>query len=338
VFVRYFVSRVVASAVMAVAATVVIFVVAHVVPADPVQAQLGDRASANPEIVAAYRTKWGLDKPLYQQYLIFLKGVFHWDFGMSIATRRPVADDIKQYFPATIELATAAALMTVVIGIPFGILAAVYRDSWVDHVARIISLFGVSAPTFWLAFIVLAIFYGGLKIAPSPGRLDIGAIPPPQVTGMYTIDSILAGDWDLFWKSLSHLFLPATVLAAATIGLITRTTRASMLESLTQDYVRIARAKGLAERVVIMGHVLPNALIPVVTLGGLAYAELLSGTVMTETIFSWPGLGKYSFQSAIALDFPAILAVTFVVALIYLIINLIVDLTYAFLDPRAMQQ
>jgi peptide/nickel transport system permease protein len=338
VFIRYYTSRVVASVVMAVAATLVIFLVAHIVPADPIQAQLGDRASANPEIVAAYRAKWGLDKPLYQQYLIFLQGIIHGDFGVSIATRRQVANDIKQYLPATIELATAAALLTILIGIPFGILAAVFRDSWVDHIARIISLFGVSAPTFWLAFIVLAIFYGGLRIAPSPGRLDIGEIPPPHVTGMYTVDSLLEGDWELFQKSLAHLFLPATVLAASTIGLITRTTRASMLESLTQDYIRIARAKGLKEWVVIITHALPNALIPVVTLGGLAYAELLSGTVMTETIFSWPGLGKYSFQSALALDFPAILGVTFVVAVIYLFINLIVDLTYAFLDPRAIRQ
>lgn len=323
---------------MAVAATLVIFTIAHFVPADPVQAQLGDRASANPEIVASYRAKWGLDKPLYEQYLIFLNGLLHGDLGLSIATRRPVTEDIKQYLPATIELATTAAIMTFVVGIPFGILAAVFRDTWIDHLARITSLIGVSAPTFWLAFIVLALFYGGLQIAPSPGRLDIGEIPPPNVTGLYILDSLIARDWELLRSSVAHIILPAIVLAASTIGLITRTTRASMLESLTQDYIRIARAKGLIERVVILGHALPNALIPVVTLGGLAYAELLAGAVMTETIFSWPGLGKYSFQSALALDFPAILAVTFLVAVIYLLVNLIVDLTYAFLDPRAIRQ
>lgn len=335
---KYFISRVVASAFMAVAATLVIFTIAHFVPADPVLAQLGDRASANPEIVASYRAKWGLDKPLYEQYAIFLNGLLHGDFGVSIATRRPVTEDIKQYLPATIELATTAAILTFIIGIPLGILAAVFRDSWIDHFARIVSLLGVSAPTFWLAFIVLALFYGGLQIAPSPGRLDIGVIPPPNVTGMFIIDSLIARDWDLFRSSVAHIFLPSAVLAASTIGLITRTTRASMLESMTQDYIRIARAKGLIERKVILGHGFPNALIPVITLGGLAYAELLAGAVMTETIFSWPGLGKYSFQSALALDFPAILAVTFLVAVIYLFVNLIVDLTYAFLDPRAIRE
>ena len=323
---------------MAVAATLVIFVVAHFVPADPIQAQLGDRASANPEIVAAFRARWGLDKPLHEQYMIFFTGLLHGDLGLSIATRRPVMEDVKQYIPATIELATTAALMTALVGIPFGILAAVFRDTWLDHVARIISLIGVSAPTFWLAFIVLALFYGGLQIAPSPGRLDIGEIPPPDVSGFYTIDSVLAKDWETLRSALAHLFLPAAVLAASTIGLITRTTRASMLEALNQDYVRIARAKGLVERSVIVGHALPNALIPVITLGGLAYAELLAGTVMTETIFSWPGLGKYSFQAALALDFPAIMAVTFIVALIYLFVNLIVDMTYAVLDPRVVRR
>jgi peptide/nickel transport system permease protein len=270
--------------------------------------------------------------------MIFFTGLLHGDLGLSIATRRPVMEDVKQYIPATIELATTAALMTALVGIPFGILAAVFRDTWLDHVARIISLIGVSAPTFWLAFIVLALFYGGLQIAPSPGRLDIGEIPPPDVSGFYTIDSVLAKDWETLRSALAHLFLPAAVLAASTIGLITRTTRASMLEALNQDYVRIARAKGLVERSVIVGHALPNALIPVITLGGLAYAELLAGTVMTETIFSWPGLGKYSFQAALALDFPAIMAVTFIVALIYLFVNLIVDMTYAVLDPRVVRR
>ena len=337
-YLRYTLTRLAASALMALAATLVIFVVAHFVPANPVLAQLGDRASANPEIVASFEKRWGLDKPLWQQYLIFLDGLVHGDFGVSIATRRPVMEDIKQYLPATIELASMAALITVIVGIPLGVLAAVMRDSWLDHLARLVSLIGVSAPTFWLAFIVLAIFYGGLQIAPSPGRLDIGTNPPPHVTGMILVDSLLAHDPETFKSGLSHIFLPAAVLAASTIGLITRTTRASMLESLSQDYIRIARAKGLFERAVIVGHALPNSLIPVVTLGGLAYAELLSGTVMTETIFSWPGLGRYSFQSALALDFPAILAVTFLVALIYLGVNLIVDLTYAFLDPRAVRQ
>ena len=221
---------------------------------------------------------------------------------------------------------------------PLGVLAAVRRDSWIDHVARLLSLVGVSAPTFWLAFIMLALFYGGLRIAPGPGRLDVVFLPPPTVTGLYLIDSALAGQWDVFRNAAAHLVLPGIVLAATTLGLITRTTRAAMLDALHQDYVRVARAKGMAEWAIVLRHALPNALIPVVTLGGLAYAVLLSGTVLTETIFSWPGLGRYTFRSAVTLDFPAIMGITFIVAVVYLVINLIVDLSYALLDPRVVRE
>jgi len=334
----YIVKRLVAACLMSLAATLVIFLIAHMVPTDPIRAMLGDLAASNPDTVARFRAQWGLDRPLHEQYLVFLKGLFNGDLGVSIKTRRGVVDDILQYAPATLELATVAALMTVVIGIPFGVVAAVFRDRWVDHMARLVSLIGVAAPTFWLAFLALALFYGGLKIAPSPGRLNLTDIAPPTVTGMFTIDSIIVGDWDSFRAALAHLIMPSAVLAASTLGLITRTMRSSMLESLGQDYVRVARAKGLPERSVIMWHAVPNALIPVVTLGGLAYAELLAGTVMTETIFAWPGLGRYTYQSATALDFPAILGITLVVAVVYLIMNLIVDISYVFLDPRAIRQ
>jgi peptide/nickel transport system permease protein len=272
-----------------------------------------------------------------ERYFIFLKGLVNGDLGLSIATQRPVLDDIYQYAPATIELATAGFLLSVVIGVPLGIVAAVRRDTWVDHIARFVSLIGVSSPTFWLAFIVLAIFYGELQIAPGPGRLDPVAFAPDRITGLFLVDSILTGNWETFWDALSHLVLPSTVLAASTLGLITRTTRASMLESLQQDYVRVARAKGLKESRIVSRHVLPNALIPVVTLGGLAYANLLTGAVMTETIFSWPGLGRYTFRSAAALDFPAIMGITLVVAVTYLVINLLIDISYALLDPRVVR-
>ncbi|HVX99621.1 MAG TPA: ABC transporter permease [Pseudorhodoplanes sp.] len=334
---RYIVSRLVAAAIMAVFATLVIFLIANTVPGDPVRAQLGDMAASNPEFLAAWRAKWGLDLPLWERYLLFLKGLVHGDLGISIASQRPVLDDIVNYAPATIELATAGFLLSVVVGVPLGIVAAVRRDTWIDHVARFVSLIGVSSPTFWLAFIVLAVFYGELQIAPGPGRLDPIAFPPDRVTGLFLVDSVLAGNWESFWDALSHLVLPSTVLAASTLGLITRTTRASMLESLQQDYVRVARAKGLKERRIVTGHVLPNALIPVVTLGGLAYANLLTGAVMTETIFSWPGLGRYTFRSAAALDFPAIMGITLVVAVTYLLINLLIDISYALLDPRVVR-
>jgi peptide/nickel transport system permease protein len=334
---RYVTSRLGLAVVMAVLATLVIFLIANTVPGDPVLAQLGDVAASNKEFLAEYRAKWGLDLPLWERYFIFVKGLLHGDLGISIATQRPVLDDIAAYAPATIELASAGFLLGRAVGIPLGIVAAVRRDSWIDHTARLVSLIGVSSPTFWLAFIMLALFYGGLQIAPGPGRLDAIALPPPTVTGLFLVDSVLAGDWPTFRDALAHLMLPSIVLAATTLGLITRTTRASMLESMQQDYVRMARAKGLKERVVVMSHVLPNALIPVVTLGGLAYANLLTGAVMTETVFTWPGLGLYTFRSAAALDFPAIMGITLVVAVTYLLINLLTDVSYAMLDPRVLR-
>jgi peptide/nickel transport system permease protein len=334
---RYLAARVLGMVVMIVLATLVVFIIASLVPADPILAQLGDMQAADEALVAAYRAKWGLDLPLWEQYGIFLTKLVHGDFGISISSQRPVLADIAQYAPATIELSTIAFVLAVVVGVPLGVLAAVRRDSWIDHVARLLSLIGVSAPTFWLAFIMLALFYGGLRIAPGPGRLDVVFLPPPTVTGLYLIDSALAGQWDVFQNAAAHLVLPSIVLAATTLGLITRTTRAAMLDALNQDYVRVARAKGMAEWAIVRRHALPNALIPVVTLGGLAYAVLLSGTVLTETIFSWPGLGRYTFRSAVTLDFPAIMGITFIVAVVYLVINLIVDLSYALLDPRVVR-
>jgi peptide/nickel transport system permease protein len=334
---RYVVSRIAAAAVMALFATLVVFLIANTVPGDPILAQLGDIAASNKEFVAIWRAKYGLDLPLWERYFIFLKGILNGDLGLSIASQRPVLDDIRNYAPATIELATVAFILSIAIGVPLGIVAAVKRDTWVDHVARLVSLVGVSSPTFWLAFIMLAIFYGELQIAPGPGRLDAIAFPPAKVTGLFLLDSLFAGDWESFKDAAAHLILPSIVLAAATLGLITRTTRASMLESMQQDYVRVARAKGIREHRIVIGHILPNALIPVVTLGGLAYANLLTGAVLTETVFSWPGLGRYTFRSAVSLDFPAIMGITLIVAVVYLIINLLIDISYALLDPRVVR-
>ena len=334
---RFLIARVTTMLAMALLATLVVFLITNTVPGDPVLAQLGDQAASDPAFVAQWRHDYGLDRPLWERYFIFLKGLSQGDLGRSIHSQRPVLDDIEEYTPATLELATVAFILTLIVGIPLGILAAVRRDSWIDHLARVVSLLGVSSPTFWLAFILLAVFYGYLQIAPGPGRLDPIALPPPTVTGFYLIDSALAGDWDTFQDAAAHLVLPSIVLAAATIGLITRTTRASMLEAVRQDYVRMGRAKGLRERRVILGHVLPNALVPVVTLGGLAYANLLTGAVLTETVFAWPGLGRYTFLSAAALDFPAIMAITLIVAVTYLVVNLITDISYAMLDPRVRQ-
>ena len=335
--IAYVASRLVTACVMVVLASLVVFLIANTVPGDPVLAQLGDLAAANPATVAAFRHRWGLDLPLWQRYWVFLQGFVHGDFGESIASHRPVMDDIRAYAPATVELASVAFLLSLLVGLPLGIVAAVRRDSWIDNAARLISLVGVSAPTFWLAFVMMAVFYGALDWAPGPGRLDVSAFPPAVITGLLLLDTAWAGDWNTFRDAAAHLVLPSIVLASSTLGLITRTTRAAMLEALSQDYVRVARAKGLLARVVVTGHALPNAMLPVVTLGGLAYANLLAGAVMTETVFSWPGLGRYTFRSAVAIDFPAILAITVIVATLFVAVNFLVDMSYALLDPRTVK-
>ena len=336
--IRYVVSRLLTAVVMVLLATLVVFLIANTVPGDPAMAALGDMQASDPVQVREFRARYGLDLPLWEQYWRFLQRLSQGDLGISIASRRPVLADIVDYAPATLELATIAFALSVVVGLPLGVLAAVRRDSWVDHVARFVSLIGVSAPTFWLAFIMLAVFYGQLNWAPGPGRLDPVAFPPERITGLLLIDAAWIGDWEIFHDALAHLVLPSIVLAASTLGLITRTTRAAMLEALNQDYVRVARAKGLLARVVVTGHALPNAMLPVVTLGGLAYANLLAGAVMTETVFSWPGLGRYTFRSAVAVDFPAIMAITAIVAAIFVMVNFFVDLSYALLDPRVVKK
>jgi peptide/nickel transport system permease protein len=320
--------------VAAIGVTLISFVISHAVPSDPVVANLGQQASQRPEIVAAYRARWGLDQPLYMQYLSFLGNLAHGELGTSLNTRRPISQDVRQFLPATLELSTVAILFALVLGLPLGILSAIYRDGPLDHLARLVSLVGVSIPIFWLAAVSLVIFYAALQIAVGPGRLGPQIQPPPAVTGLYTVDSLLAGDLVTFRSAVEHLMLPGLVLGSSVMGLITRVTRSSLLEVLGQDYVRTARAKGLIEHTVVLRHALRNALIPTVTVLGLAYGSLLSGAVMTETIFAWPGLGRYAYQSAVSNDFPSIMGVTFVIALMYIFVNLVVDLLYAVLDPQ----
>ncbi len=331
---RYIARRVVLMAVAALGVTLISFLVAHTVPADPIVSNLGQIASQRPEIVQAFREKWGLDKPLHVQYIAFVGNLTRGELGTSINTRRAVTKDLALFFPATIELATAAVLFALVLGIPLGIFAAVRRDGPVDHLARGVSLVGVSIPIFWLATVSLVLFYATLHWTVGPGRLGPQIERPAVVTGLYTIDSLLAGDFETFRDAASHLILPGLVLASSIMGLVTRVTRSSMLEVLSQDYTRTARAKGLSAGRVIARHALRNALIPTVTILGLAYGGLLSGAVMTETIFAWPGLGRYAFQSVRTNDFPAIMAVTFVIGLMYVLVNLVVDLLYGWLDPR----
>jgi peptide/nickel transport system permease protein len=314
--------------------TLMTFVLSHAVPADPIAANLGEQAAANPEIVAAFRHQWGLDRPLYEQYGIYLWHLAHGDFGTSISTRQPVGLDLRQRLPATIELAFAAMAISVAIGIPLGILSAVRRERATDQLTRVGSLVGVSVPIFWLGLVAIFVFYNRLGWAPAPGRLSATIQRPPFVTGFVVLDALLAGRTDAALDALRHLVLPAVVLSSYSVSVITRMTRGSMLEILGEDYVRTARAKGLHERAVVLRHAARNSLIPVVTIIGLSFGGLLSGAVITETVFSWPGLGLYAFSSATSLDFPAIMGVGVVVATVYLLVNLIVDVAYALLDPR----
>jgi peptide/nickel transport system permease protein len=318
--------------------SLVSFIIANLIPSDPTAANLGERAAADPEIVAAFRAKWGLDDPLHVQYVKYVSNLVRGDLGTSIRTRRPVADDLAKYLPATIELATAGILVALIAGIVFGIISAIWRNHVIDFIVRILSLIGVSAPVFWLALIALLIFYLRLRILPGPGRLDAIISAPPTTTGIYIIDSIIAGRWDLLGNTLSHLILPALVLGAYSAGLITRVTRSAMLEVLAKEYMTTARSKGLSERMVILRHGLRNALIPVVTIIGLSYGNLLSGAVLTETIFAWGGIGRYAYDAARSLDFPAIMGVSMLVALIFIATNLLVDVMYYILDPRIRTQ
>lgn len=314
--------------------TLLSFVLSQAIPADPVTANLGEQAAADPQIVAAFRHEWGLDRPLPAQYGIYLWNLLQGNLGVSISTRQPVLLDLQQRFPATIELAVVAMALSVLVGVPLGILSAVRRDSLLDQLTRVASLVGVSMPVFWLGLVALLVFYARLGWAPAPGRLSATMSPPPLVTGFLLLDAVLVGRLDAALDSLHHLVLPAVVLSTYNLGVLARLTRGSTLDVLGEDYVRTARAKGLDERAVTLRHAARNALVPVVTVIGLSFGRLLSGAVIIESVFAWPGLGLYAFRSATSLDFPAIMGVGMVVATVYVLANLLVDVAYAFIDPR----
>lgn len=308
------------------------FIIAHIIPADPLGAFLG--AQVPPEVVERTRERLGLNKPLYEQYILYLKRILSGDLGTSIATRLPVSQDLKEKFPATIELSTTAMVISIVLGIPLGIISAVKKDKLPDHGSRLFSMIGLSMPAFWLGLILLLIFYSKLDLLPGGGQLDVLLKRPPRKTGFLAIDALLDHNYVVFLNYLKHLLLPGFVLGYISTAAIARITRSSMLEVLSQEYIRTARAKGLREWVVIYRHALRNALIPTTTIIGLAYGSLLEGTVLTETIFSWPGLGRYATGAFLSLDFPAVMGVTLLIAVIYSLVNLIIDLVYAWINPR----
>lgn len=314
--------------------SLLVFLISHLVPADPVLAFVSQRNIDDPEVVAAFKAKWGLDKPLYVQYGIYLKNLLRGDLGTSIRTHRPVVTDIAEYFPATIELATFATIIAIVFGLLFGIISATMRNSFIDQILRAISVLGVSAPSFWVALVFLYLFYFQLGWAAGPGRLTSKIVAPPAITKLYILDAVLQKQWNVAFDAFRHLLLPGIVLGLFTMGLITRTTRSSLLEVLSKEYIRTARAKGLSEKFVILRHALGNAMIPVITVIGLGFGNLLGGTVFVETIFAWPGIGQYAFQSAHSLDFPAIVGVSLLIAVNYVAINLVIDIIYGIIDPR----
>ncbi|MFL6139958.1 MAG: ABC transporter permease [Frankiaceae bacterium] len=331
---RFLARRLSIGAVLVVGITLVSFLLTHLVPGDPAAANLGQRAISDPAAVAAFRAHYGLDKPLPVQYGLYLSRLVQGDLGVSQQSHRPVRNDLAEHVPATMELALFAIAVSLLVGVALGVIAAITRDRWPDQLLRVTSLAGVSMPTFWIALLAFYLLFYKLGWFPGGGRLSPDQSPPAHLTGLYTVDAMLHGQWTLFRSALAHLLLPGLVLAIYTIGLLLRFTRASVLEVLGNDYVQSARAKGLPERVVVLRHVLRPALVPIITVAGVAFGSLLSGTVLVENIYSWPGIGQYAFRSATNLDLPAIMGVSLVVAIVYIVLNLVVDLLYSVIDPR----
>ncbi|GAA4976316.1 ABC transporter permease [Yinghuangia aomiensis] len=333
-FARFVLVRLGVGVLLCLGITILAFGLTHAVPGDPVAANLGQRALNDPAAVAAFKAKNGLDDSLPSQYWTYLTNLLHGDMGTSQQTHRPVWDDLGDKIPASLELALAAIVLALVIGVGLGIVAAVTRGRWPDRIIRVVSLAGVSVPVFWLAQVAFYVFSFKLGWIQAGGRLSPGAIPPDDITGLYTVDSLLTGEWGTFGEAFSRMVLPACVLAAFNIGVLTRFTRAAVLEALGNDYVRAARAKGLPESTVIRRHALRPALTSILTVAGLTFGGMLAGTVLVENVLSWPGLGQYAYKSALNLDLPSIMGVCLFVAVVYVVINLLVDLLYGVIDPR----
>lgn len=310
------------------------FFIGRIVPIDPVLAVVGDRAP-----VAVYervRQEMGLDQPLITQFVSYVGDVVTGNFGTSVSTGKPVIEDLARVFPATLEMATLGIILGVLIGVPLGVFAAARRGSWLDQGIRVIGLLGYSVPAFWLGLVGLAVFYARLKWVGGPGRVDIfydGMVSP--VTGLILVDSIIAGEWEIFRNAVWHLILPASCLGFFSLAYIARMTRSFMLDQLSQEYVTTARVKGVPERLVIWRHAFRPIRVPLITVIGLSYAGLLEGSVMIETIFSWPGIGNYLTVALLNADMAAVLGSTLVIGAVFIGINKISDVLYRVLDPRA---
>lgn len=327
----YIIKRVINIFIMLFAVSILIFLLVRFIPGDPARTMAGEHASK--EILEAMRKKWGLDKPIPEQYLIWLKNALKGDFGQSILTHESVLTEILQRFPNTLELSLFAMLFATLIGVTTGVISAIKRYTIFDYTAMLLALFGVSMPIFWLGIMLVLLFSIKLNLLPTGGRLSVYYSIKP-ITRLYLIDSLITLNFPAFLDALKHLILPSIALGTIPMAFIARITRSSMLNVISQDYIRTARAKGLPEKTVILKHALRNALIPIITSAGTEFALLMGGAVLTETIFSWPGLGTYIVQAVNARDYPAIQGAVIFVAFVVAIVNLIVDLIYAYIDPR----
>src|SRR3954451_16348264 len=331
---RFVLRRVLALVVLLLGITAVTFLLTQLVPSNAVATNLGEQAAADPAAVAAFKSNIGSHRPLSQRYLLYLNHVIHGDLGQSSLTHAAVSHDLGTFIPATAELALYSVLFAAFVGVGFGVIAALRRNRPTDHALRVTSLAGISMPTFWIALVALYVGFYKLNWFPGAGRLDPGVDPPRSITGLYTIDALLHGNLGLFGTAFHHIVLPALVLAAFNVSLLTRFTRSAVLEVVGNDYVRAARAKGLPGRIVVVRYILRAALPSVVTVLGLVFANVLTGAVLVEKIFSWPGIGQYAYQAAVNLDVPAIAGVSMFVAVVYVTINFVVDILYGLIDPR----
>jgi peptide/nickel transport system permease protein len=328
---NYIIKRILALIPILLGVAVIVFLIIHLIPGDPAQTMLGERATA--ESLARLREQMGLNDPLHVQFGRYMKDLLRGDLGRSIMSNNPVSSELKQRFPATLELSFFAMIFAVVVGVPAGIFASIKQNSWFDNLSMMIALIGVSMPIFWLGLMFIWLFAVELGWFPPSSRIGVGVNFQP-ITNLYVIDSIIRLNFDAFKNILHHLVLPSVALGTIPMAIIARMTRSSMLEVLRKDYIRTAYAKGLTKKVVIIKHALKNALVPIITVVGLQFGVLLGGAVMTETIFSWPGLGKYLVDAIYARDFPIVQGGILFFAGVFVFVNLIVDLSYATVDPR----
>jgi peptide/nickel transport system permease protein len=331
--VRLILGRLPLLAVLLAAISLAVFALSQRLPGDPAFVAAGG-GDATPEMIAHARARLGLDRPLGVRYLLYMRSALQGDFGRSMVNSKPVIEDIRRFWPASVELALAAIAISALVGIPLGVVSAVRAGRWLDRLITPGSVFLGSMPIFWLGLMAVLVFYRVLDVLPAGGRLTVGVAPPPTVTGMFLLDAVLARDVTVFRDALRHLALPATILSVISLAMITRVTRAAMLDILHEDYLRTARAKGVAESRVVLKHALRNASVPILTVVGIQLGQLIGGVVVTETIFSWPGLGLYAVTAVENQDYPAIMAFTLVTTVAYVVINLVVDLLYPLLNPR----